>query len=228
MGEGQDNKSLTYYFTDITSGNLEPINKIKPIKVSEAPIMSIAENKIATSFSKIVDDWYNKQLTLLHKRQEIIIEEIISQDDLDTIINKAINNFICELRKAVDDYYYTEGISDYIKEKRILAITQLGDKLFKEKNSYKNNSIFYMSKTINLICELQKITDNITQKLNEHKKTIKTILETCDSYNTGCEVLQGAEIFGSHFTPNDKPCSIIWNYNDLDKFIPDKFISESK
>ena len=224
MGEIQYNKPLTYYFTDTTSGNLEPISKIKPIiKARDAPIMSIAENKIATSFSKIVDDWYDKQLKLLREKENSIIEEITSQDELNTMINNAIGNFIYGLHYGVDEYYNenTSDVSDDMRLKISVAITKFGEEIYKKQCNYISNDIRYTPKTKKTLDTIIKTVDSIIHKLVEHKQTIKTILETCNSYNAGCEVLQGAEIFGKYYTPNDEPCNIIWNYSDLDNLIPE-------
>ena len=185
--------------------------------------MSIAENKIATSFSKIVDDWYDKQLKLLREKENSIIEEITSQDELNTMINNAIGNFIYGLRYGVDEYCNenTSDVSDDMRLKINIAITKFGEEIYKKQCNYISNDIRYTPKTQKILDTITKAVDSIIHKLVEHKQTIKTILETCDSYNAGCEVLQGAEIFGKYYTPNDKPCNIIWNYSDLDDLIPE-------
>lgn len=185
--------------------------------------MSIAENKIATSFSKIVDDWYDKQLKLLREKENSIIEEITSQDELNTMINNAIGNFIYGLHYGVDEYCNesTSDVSDDMRLKISVAITKFGEEMYKKQCNYISNDIRYTPKTQKILDTITKTVDSIIHKLVEHKQTIKTILETCDSYNAGCEVLQGAEIFGKYYTPNDKPCNIIWNYSDLDDLIPE-------
>lgn len=185
--------------------------------------MSIAENKIATSFSKIVDDWYDKQLKLLREKENSIIEEITSQDELNTMINNAIGNFIYGLQYGVNEYCNenTSDVSDDMRLKISVAITKFGEEIYKKQCNYISNDIRYTPKTKKILDTITKTVDSIIHKLVEHKQTIKTILETCDSYNAGCEVLQGAEIFGKYYTPNDKPCNFIWNYYDLDKLIPE-------
>lgn len=191
--------------------------------------MSIAENKIATSFSKIVDDWYDKQLKLLREKENSIIEEITSQDELNTMINNAIGNFIYGLHNGVDEYCNenTSDVSDNMRLKISVAITKFGEEIYKKQCNYISNDIRYTPKTQKILDTVTKTVDSITHKLAEHKQTIKTILETCDSYNAGCEVLQGAEIFGKYYTPNDKPCNIIWNYSNLYSILDD-LVSENK
>lgn len=202
-------------------------NKEKENKEKEDN-MSTKENKIAASFGKIVDDWFEKQKKLLKDRVEIIRSQIISQDELKITIDKAISTLVSDLMNIVDKQFHTDDIPDYQKTNRMNALAQFGEEIIKKTDSYAFNQIQYLPRTLKLLDDIAMEQSKITVKLIEHKETIKTILETCDSYNTGCEVLQGAEIFGSHFTPNDEPCSIIWNYDDLDKFIPDKIIPESK
>lgn len=185
--------------------------------------MSIAENKITTSFSKIVDNWYDKQLKLLREKENSIIEEITSQDELNTMINNAIGNFIYGLQHGVDEYCNenTSDVSDDMRLKISVAITKFGEEIYKKQCNYISNDIRYTPKTKKTLDIIIKTVDGIIRKLVEHKQTIKTILETCDSYNAGYEVLQGAEIFGKYYTPNDEPCNIIWNYSDLDELIPE-------
>lgn len=204
-------------------------NKEKENKEKEDN-MNTTENKVTTSFSKIVDDWYDKQLKLLREKESSIIEEITSQDELNTMINNAISNFIYGLNYGVDEYCNenTSDVSDDMRLKISVAITKFGEEIYKKQCNYISNDIRYSPKTKKILDAITKTVDSIIHKLVEHKQTIKTILETCDSYNDGCEVLQGAEIFGKYYTPNDEPCNIIWNYDDLDKFIPDKIIPESK
>ena len=202
-------------------------NKEKENKEKEDN-MSTTENKVTTSFSKIVDDWYEKQKKLLIGRVEIVRNHIISQDELKNTIDQAISNFVFDLMNIVDKQFNTDDTPDYQKTNRMNALAQFGEEIIKKTDSYTLNQIQYLPRTLKLLDDIAMEQSKITVKLIEHKETIKTILETCDSYNTGCEVLQGAEIFGSHFTPNDKPCDIIWSYDDLDKFIPDKIIPESK
>ena len=195
-------------------------NKEKENKEKEDN-MSTTENKVTTSFSKIVDDWYEKQKKLLIGRVEIVRNHIISQDELKNTIDQAISNFVFDLMSIVDKQFNTDDTPDYQKTNRMNALAQFGEEIIKKTDSYTLNQIQYLPRTLKLLDDIAMEQSKITVKLIEHKETIKTILETCDSYNTGCEVLQGAEIFGSHFTPNDKPCSIIWSYDDLDKFIPE-------
>lgn len=183
--------------------------------------MSTTENKVTTSFSKIVDDWFEKQKKLLIDRVEMVRNHIISQDELKITIDRAISNFVFDLMSIVDKQFNTDDIPDYQKTNRMNALAQFGEEIIKKTDSYALNQIQYLPRTLKLLDDIAMEQSKITVKLIEHKETIKTILETCDSYNTGCEVLQGAEIFGSHFTPNDEPCPAIWSYDDLDKFIPE-------
>lgn len=204
------------------------INSTRKDDEKEMSTIDTTNHKVTTSFSKIVDDWYEKQKKLLIDRVEIVRNHIISQDELKNTIDQAISNFVFDLMDIVDKQFNTDDIPDYQKTNRMNALAQFGEEIIKKTDSYALNQIQYLPRTLKLLDDIAMEQSKITVKLIEHKETIKTILETCDSYNTGCEVLQGAEIFGSHFTPNDEPCSIIWSYDDFDKFIPDKIIPESK
>ena len=103
MGEGQDNKSLTYYFRDTTSGNLEPISKIKPIKESETPIMSITDTNATTALNNIIERWYIEQSKLLSKKAGEVCKKIYDQDEFGMYAKDVTNDYIDDLTTFIDD-----------------------------------------------------------------------------------------------------------------------------
>ena len=104
MGEGQDNKSLTYYFRDTTSGNLEPISKIKPIKESEAPIMSITDTKATIALGNIVERWYIEQSKLLSKKAGEVCKKIYDQDEFGIYAKDVTTDYIDDLTTFIDNH----------------------------------------------------------------------------------------------------------------------------
>ena len=220
MGEGQDNKSLTYYFRDTTSGNLEPISKIKPIKESEAPIMSITDTKATIALGNIVERWYIEQSKLLSKKAGEVCKKIYDQDEFGIYAKDVTADYIDDLTTFVDDYIksgYDKSIARHLlSELKNVILTKINTKEFR--------NVFFTEKTDAALENLKSTVSIITDKLLEHKNIVKTMLDTCVCYDERCEVLHNAKIINQHYQLSDKPCSIIWCYNDLSKLIPDEEI----
>lgn len=220
MGEGQDNKSLTYYFTDTTSGNLEPISKIKPIKESEAPIMSITDTKATIALSNIVERWYIEQNKLLSKKAGEVCNKIYDQDEFGIYAKDATADYIDNLTTFIDD----RTNSDYDKSIARHLLSELKNVILTKINTKEFRNIFFTEKTNAALESLKSTVSTISDKLLEHKNIVKTMLDTCECYDERCEVLHNAKIMNQHYQLSDKPCDIIWYYNDLSKLIPDEEI----
>lgn len=220
MGEGQDNKSLTYYFTDTTSGNLEPISKIKPIEVSEAPIMSITDTKATIALGNIVEKWYIEQNKLLSKKAGEVCKKIYDQDEFGIYAKDATADYIDNLTTFIDD----RTNSDYDKSIARHLLSELKNVIFTKINTKEFRNVFFTEKTDAALENLKSTVSIITDKLLEHKNIVKTMLDTCECYDERCEVLHNAKIMNQHYQLLNKPCDIIWRYNDLSKLIPDEEI----
>lgn len=220
MGEGQDNKSLTYYFTDTTSGNLEPISKIKPIKESEAPIMSITDTKATIALGNIVEKWYIEQNKLLSKKAGEVCNKIYDQDEFGIYAKDATADYIDNLTTFIDD----RTNSDYDKSIARHLLSELKNVILTKINTKEFRNIFFTEKTNAALESLKSTVSTISDKLLEHKNIVKTMLDTCECYDERCEVLHNAKIMNQHYQLSDKPCDIIWYYNDLSKLIPDEEI----
>ena len=218
MGEGQDNKSLTYYFRDTTSGNLEPISKIKPIKESEAPIMSITDTKATIALSNIVERWYIEQNKLLSKKAGEVCKKIYDQDEFGMYAKDVTNDYIDDLTTFIDD----RTNSDYDRSIARQLLSELKNIIFTKINTKEFRNIFFTEKTDAALGNLKSTVSIISDKLLKHKNIVKTMLDTCECYDERCEVLHNAKIMNQHYQLSDKPCSIIWCYNDLSKLIPDE------
>ena len=220
MGEGQDNKSLTYYFRDTTSGNLEPISKIKPIKESEAPIMSITDTKATIALGNIVEKWYIEQNKLLSKKAGEVCNKIYDQDEFGIYAKDATADYIDNLTTFIDD----RTNSDYDKSIARHLLSELKNVILTKINTKEFRNIFFTEKTNAALESLKSTVSTISDKLLEHKNIVKTMLDTCECYDERCEVLHNAKIMNQHYQLSDKPCDIIWCYNDLSKLIPDEEI----
>lgn len=218
MGEAQDNKSLTYYFTDTTSGNLEPISKIKPIKVSEAPIMSIHNTNVTTALNNIVERWYIEQSKLLSKKAGEVCKKIYDQDEFGMYAKDVTTNYIDDLSTFVDDHIN----SDYNRSIARHLLSELKNVILTKINTKEFRNVFFTEKTDAALENLKSTVSIISDKLLEHKNIVKTMLDTCECYDERCKVLHNAKIMNQHYQLSDKPCSIIWCYNDLSKLIPDE------
>lgn len=218
MGEGQDNKSLTYYFRDTTSDNLEPISKIKPIKESETLIMSITDTKATIALGNIVERWYIEQSKLLSKKAGEVCKKIYEQDEVGMYTKDVTADYIDDLTTFVDDYIkssYDRSIARHL-------LSELKDVILTKINTKEFRNIFFTEKTNAALESLESTVSTISDKLLEHKNIVKTMLDTCECYDERCEVLHNAKIMNQHYQLSDKPCSIIWCYNDLSKLIPDE------
>ena len=220
MGEGQDNKSLTYYFRDTTSGNLEPISKIKPIKESEAPIMSITDTKATIALGNIVEKWYIEQNKLLSKKAGEVCNKIYDQDEFGIYAKDATADYIDNLTTFIDD----RTNSDYDKSIARHLLSELKNVILTKINTKEFRNIFFTEKTNAALESLKSTVSTISDKLLEHKNIVKTMLDTCECYDERCEVLHNAKIMNQHYQLSDKPCDIIWCYNDLSKLIPEEEI----
>ena len=220
MGEGQDNKSLTYYFRDTTSGNLEPISKIKPIKESEAPIMSITDTKATIALGNIVERWYIEQSKLLSKKAGEVCKKIYDQDEFGIYAKDATADYIDDLTTFIDD----RTNSDYDRSIARHLLSELKNVIFTKINTKEFRNVFFTEKTDAALENLKSTVSIITDRLLEHKNIVKTMLDTCECYDERCEVLHNAKIMNQHYQLLDKPCNIIWCYNDLSKLIPDEEI----
>lgn len=220
MGEGQDNKSLTYYFTDTTSGNLEPISKIKPIKESEAPIMSITDTNATTALSNIVERWYIEQSELLSKKAGEICKKIYDQNEFGIYAKDVTANYIDDLSTFIDNHIK----SDYDRSIARHLLSDLKDVILTKINTKEFSNVFFTEKTNTALENLKSTVFTISDKLLKHKNIVKTMLDTCECYDERCEVLHNAKIMNQHYQLLDKPCDIIWCYNDLSKLIPDEEI----
>ena len=218
MGEGQDNKSLTYYFTDTTSGNLEPISKIKPIKESETPIMSITDTKTTIALGNIVEKWYIEQNKLLSKKAGEVCKKIYDQDEFGIYAKDATADYIDDLTTFIDD----RTNSDYDRNITRHLLSELKNIILTKINTKEFRNVFFTEKTDAALENLKSTVSIITDKLLEHKNIVKTMLDTCECYDERCEVLHNAKIMNQHYQLLDKPCDIIWCYNDLSKLIPDE------
>lgn len=218
MGEGQDNKSLTYYFTDTTSGNLEPISKIKPIKESEAPIMSITDTNATTALSNIVERWYIEQSELLSKKAGEICKKIYDQNEFGIYAKDVTANYIDDLSTFIDNHIK----SDYDRSIARHLLSDLKDVILTKINTKEFSNVFFTEKTNTALENLKSTVFTISDKLLKHKNIVKTMLDTCECYDERCEVLHNAKIMNQHYQLLDKPCDIIWCYNDLSKLIPDE------
>ena len=143
MGEGQDNKSLTYYFRDTTSGNLEPISKIKPIKESEAPIMSITDTKATIALGNIVEKWYIEQNKLLSKKAGEVCNKIYDQDEFGIYAKDATADYIDNLTTFIDD----RTNSDYDKSIARHLLSELKNVILTKINTKEFRNIFFTEKT---------------------------------------------------------------------------------
>ena len=223
MSEGQDNKSLTYYFTDTTSGNLEPISKIKPIKESEVPIMSITDTKATIALGNlgnIVEKWYIEQNKLLSKKAGEVCKKIYDQDEFGIYAKDATADYIDDLTTFIDD----RTNSDYDRSIARHLLSELKNVIFTKINTKEFRNVFFTEKTDAALENLKSTVSIISDKLLEHKNIVKTMLDTCECYDERCEVLHNAKIMNQHYQLLDKPCNIIWCYNDLSKLIPDEEI----
>ena len=220
MGEGQDNKSLTYYFTDTTSGNLEPISKIKPIEVSEAPIMSIHNTNVTTALNNIVERWYIEQSKLLSKKAGEVCKKIYDQDEFGIYAKDITDNYINDLTTFIDD----RTNSDYDRSIAKHLLSELKNVIFTKINTKEFRNVFFTEKTDAALENLKSTVSIISDKLLEHKNIVKTMLDTCECYDERCKVLHNAKIMNQHYQLSNKPCDIIWCYNDLSKLIPDEEI----
>ena len=220
MSEGQDNKSLTYYFTDTTSGNLEPISKIKPIKESEVPIMSITDTKATIALGNIVEKWYIEQNKLLSKKAGEVCKKIYDQDEFGIYAKDATADYIDDLTTFIDD----RTNSDYDRSIARHLLSELKNVIFTKINTKEFRNVFFTEKTDAALENLKSTVSIITDRLLEHKNIVKTMLDTCECYDERCEVLHNAKIMNQHYQLLDKPCNIIWCYNDLSKLIPDEEI----
>lgn len=224
MGEGQDNKSLTYYFTDATSGNLEPISKIKPIKVSEAPIMSIHNTNTTTAtttaLNNIVERWYIEQSKLLSKKAGEVCKKIYDQDEFGMYAKDITDDYINDLTTFIDD----RTNSDYNRSIARHSLSELKNVILTKINTKEFRNVFFTGKTDAALENLKSTVSIISDKLLEHKNIVKTMLDTCECYDERCEVLHNAKIMNQHYQLSNKPCDIIWCYNDLSKLIPDEEI----
>ena len=218
MGEGQDNKSLTYYFRDTTSGNLEPISKIKPIKESEAPIMSITDTNATTALSNIVERWYIEQSELLSKKAGEICKKIYDQNEFGIYAKDVTANYIDDLSTFIDNHIK----SDYDRSIARHLLSDLKDVILTKINTKEFSNVFFTEKTNTALENLKSTVFTISDKLLKHKNIVKTMLDTCECYDERCEVLHNAKIMNQHYQLLDKPCDIIWCYNDLSKLIPDE------
>ena len=218
MGEGQDNKSLAYYFRDTTSGNLEPISKIKPIKESEAPIMSITDTKATIALGNIVERWYIEQSKLLSKKAGEVCNKIYDQDEFGIYAKDVTADYIDNLTTFIDD----RTNSDYDRSIARHLLSELKNVILTKINTKEFRNIFFTGKTNAALESLKSTVSTISDKLLEHKNIVKTMLDTCECYDERCEVLHNAKIMNQHYQLSDKPCDIIWCYNDLSKLIPDE------
>ena len=218
MCEGQDNKSLTYYFRDTTSGNLEPISKIKPIKESEAPIMSIHNTNATTALSNIVERWYIEQSELLSKKAGEVCKKIYDQDEFGIYAKDVTADYIDDLTTFIDD----RTNSDYDRSIARQLLSELKNIIFTKINTKEFRNIFFTEKTDAALENLKSTVSIISDKLLEHKNIVKAMLDTCECYDERCEVLHNAKIMNQHYQLSDKPCDIIWCYNDLSKLIPNE------
>ena len=222
MGEGQDNKLLTYYFRDTTSGNLEPISKIKPIKESETPIMSITDTNATTALNNIIERWYIEQSKLLSKKAGEVCKKIYDQDEFGIYAKDVTADYIDDLTTFIDNHIK----SDYDRSIARHLVSELKNVILTKINTKEFRNIFFTEKT-NAAAALESLkstVSTITEKLLEHKNIVKTMLDTCECYDERCEVLHNAKIMNQHYQLLDKPCDIIWCYNDLSKLIPDEEI----
>lgn len=218
MGEGQDNKSLTYYFRDTTSGNLEPISKIKPIKESEAPIMSITDTKATIALSNIVERWYIEQSELLSKKAGEIYKKIYDQNEFGIYAKDVTANYIDDLSTFIDNHIK----SDYDRSIARHLLSDLKDVILTKINTKEFSNVFFTEKTNAALESLKSTVFTISDNLLKHKNIVKAMLDTCECYDERCEVLHNAKIMNQHYQLSDKPCDIIWCYNDLSKLIPDE------
>jgi hypothetical protein len=220
MGEGQDNKSLTYYFTDTTSGKLKPISKIKPIKESEAPIMSITDTKATIALGNIVERWYIEQSKLLSKKAGEVCKKIYDQDEFGMYAKDVTADYIDNLTTFIDD----RTNSDYDRNIARHLLSELKNVILTKINTKEFRNVFFTEKTDAALENLKSTVSIISDKLLEHKNIVKTMLDTCECYDERCEVLHNAKIMNQHYQLLDKPCDIIWCYNDLSKLIPEEEI----
>ena len=220
MGEGQDNKSLTYYFRDTTSGNLEPISKIKPIKESETPIMSITDTNATTALNNIIERWHIEQSKLLSKKAGEVCKKIYDQDEFGIYAKDVTADYIDDLTTFIDD----RTNSDYDRSIARQLLSELKNIIFTKINTKEFRNIFFTEKTDAALENLKSTVSIISDKLLEHKNIVKAMLDTCECYDERCEVLHNAKIMNQHYQLSDKPCDIIWCYNDLSKLIPDEEI----